>query len=77
MKNVMQNTKAKLAVVIAVSLGAVSSAHAALDAAVAAAFTAVSTDVADMTEAAWPILIAVTTAIIGMKLFKKFTGRST
>lgn len=41
------------------------------------AIAAIGTEAAALASAAWPIVIAITTAFIGMKLFKKFTNKAT
>ncbi|MCS4309013.1 hypothetical protein M2404_003376 [Rheinheimera pacifica] len=43
---------------------------------VEAAFTAIGTEISTMTGHAWPIATAVTVAIIGIGLFKKFAQRA-
>lgn len=63
----------QVAIVIAASLMA--SVANASDATTAIA--AIGTEAGALASAAWPILIAVTTAVIGMKLFKKFAGKAT
>ena len=51
-------------------------ASAALPTEATAAFTALSTNVTDITGAVWPILTAVVAAFALMKLFKKGAGRA-
>lgn len=41
------------------------------------AMEAIKTEANNLIGDAWPILVAITVAIIGMKLFKKFASRST
>jgi hypothetical protein len=55
----------------------VPSAHAALSTEQAAVVTAVETLITDLEAAGWGILLAVVTAFLGFKLFKKFLGRAT
>lgn len=57
---------------LAVTAASTASASDATD-----AITAIGTEAAAIASASWPILIAVVTAFIGMKLFKKFANRST
>jgi hypothetical protein len=58
-----------------VLVGTMSQAFA-LDAAVTAAFTAVSEDVEAMGDLAWPLAVAVTLIGIGIGLFKKFVSKA-
>jgi hypothetical protein len=57
------------------ALTAAASSHAVSQA--ETAITAIGTEAAALATAAWPIVIAVVTAFIGMKLFKKFANKST
>lgn len=41
------------------------------------AIAAIGTEAAALAAAAWPIVIAVVTSFIAMKLFKKFANKST
>lgn len=41
------------------------------------AITAIGTEAAALATAAWPIVIAVVTGFISMKLFKKFANKAT
>lgn len=41
------------------------------------AIAAIGTEAAALATAAWPIVIAVVTSFIAMKLFKKFANKST
>jgi hypothetical protein len=58
-----------------VLVGSMSQAFA-LDPAVEAAFTAVSTDVDAMGDLTWPIVIAVTLISVSIGLFKKFITKA-
>ncbi len=51
------------------------SAHAAIDPAVDAAFTSMQTDSLAMIGKGWPILAAITVAFIGVKIFKRVAGK--
>ena len=73
MKNV-KHVSRSLALALAAGTGA---ASAELPAEATAAFTALNTQVGDYTSAAWPIVITLTLAFVGIKLFKKFTNRAT
>ncbi len=42
-----------------------------------AAMTSISTEASNLIADAWPILVAVVVAGVGMKLFKKFAGKAT
>lgn len=50
-------------------------AFAALDTNATSGFTLISTYISDMVAAAWPPVAAVAVAVIGFKLFKRFTGK--
>ena len=41
------------------------------------AITAIGTEAAALATAAWPIVVAVVTGFISMKLFKKFANKAT
>ena len=58
-----------------VLVGSMSQAFA-LDPAVTAAFDAVTADVGEMGDLAWPLAVAVTLIGIGIGLFKKFVSKA-
>jgi Phage major coat protein, Gp8 len=60
---------------IAAGLMVVSSASFA-ETGAAAAFTAVNTQVAEYEGYTWPVILSVTGAFIGIKLFKKFVNKA-
>lgn len=63
----------KLNVVLVVAATLISGVAAASDA--TDAIAAIGTEAGAIGSAAWPVVIAVTTVFVGMRLFKKFTGR--
>jgi len=65
----------KILVGVMAAVGSVA-AHAALPTEATAAFTALTTNVSDITSAVWPILASVVGAFALMKLFKKGAGRA-
>jgi hypothetical protein len=62
---------------VALSLVAVAGTAAAEPTGGAAAIAALSDEATTMIDAAWPVVILVTGAVIGIKLFKKFANRAT
>lgn len=52
-------------------------AHAQEAPGASAAFTAISSQASDFAGDAWPVVIGVTSALVGIKLFKKFISRAT
>lgn len=50
-------------------------AHAELPAGVATGFTQIQTDGLAMADLAWPVVIALTVAMILFKLYKRFAGK--
>lgn len=67
--------KQKLLAVIAAASAAVVSGQAAASAATDA-MTSIGTEATAMIDAAWPIVVAVVVAGVGIKLFKKFANKS-
>jgi small-conductance mechanosensitive channel len=57
-------------------IGAASSANAAVPTEATDALTAIGTDAAALATAAWPILAAIVSSFILMKLFKRFMGKA-
>lgn len=55
----------------------VSTANAAVPAEASAALTAVQTDGGTLISEGWPVLAAITGALVLMKLFKKVVGKAT
>ncbi len=60
-----------LAVSLPLAFGFVLPAHAALNAAVSTAFTALQTDILALIDMVWPVMIAVTVAFIILRLFPR------
>jgi hypothetical protein len=75
-QNTAMKLRTKLGVATTVVIGSIAQAHAALDPAVTAAFTAVTEDVDAMGDLAWPLAVAVTLIGIGIGLFKKFVSKA-
>lgn len=75
-KSAVVKPRHKAMLAVAVVLGSIAQAHAALPQAVTDAFNAVSSDVADMGNLAWPLAVSVTLIGIGIGLFKKFVGKA-
>jgi hypothetical protein len=75
-KSAVVKPRHKAMLVVAAVVGSIAQAHAALPQAVTDAFTAVSSDVADMGDLAWPLAVAVTLISIGIGLFKKFVSKA-
>ncbi len=50
-------------------------AHAVLPAGVATGFTQIQTEGLEMADLAWPVVIALTVALILFKLYKRFVGK--
>ncbi len=67
--------KQNIAVTLLVALGAVATQAQAASPA-ETALTAIGTEVATLSTAAWPIVTAVVLAFVGMKLFKKFANKA-
>lgn len=75
-KNAVVKPRNKAMLVVALVVGSIAQAHAELNPAVTAAFTAVTSDVGEMGDLAWPLAVAVTLIGIGIGLFKKFVGKA-
>lgn len=75
-KNAVVKPRHKAMLAVAAVLGSIAQAHAALPTAVTDAFAAVTSDVNDMGDLAWPLAVAVTLISIGIGLFKKFVGKA-
>ncbi|MFN4055865.1 MAG: major coat protein [Alishewanella aestuarii] len=67
----MKNVKTKAALLLA----ALTSGAALADA--TAAMTSIKTEAESLIDQAWPIIVAIVVAGIGMKLFKKFASKAT
>lgn len=62
-------------IVVGSSLLIGAAANAALPEGVTAGFTQVQTDGLAMADLAWPVVIALTVAVILFKLYKRFIGK--
>jgi len=76
MSKTKQALLARVALINAAFIGAVSSAHAALPAEATAAFTAVSDNATSVLAAVWPIVGLVTGGFILIRLFKKGANKA-
>ncbi|GEM_PF-838457 len=65
-----------LASVVALMGLSIAPAHAALNPAIAPAFTGLQTDVLALVDMVWPVLIAVTVAFIILRLFPKAANKA-
>jgi hypothetical protein len=65
-----------LSLMAAISLGLTSIASAALPAAATTAFTAIQTDGLALIDLAWPLVIAFTTGMIILALFKRIARKA-
>ena len=72
----IQNLKTKIATFTAISVGTLS-ANAALPAEAQTAVDSISTFSDDMIAWAWPVVTTIVLASIGIKLFKRFSGKAT
>ncbi|RNL67197.1 major coat protein [Zhongshania marina] len=71
----MQKLSSKLAVLTALTVGVVASAHAELPAAATTALTSINTGITDASDAAWPLIGAALVAGVLIKLVKRFTNK--
>lgn len=62
----------KLGAYVALTVGGVSVANAALPAAIGTALTEVQADGLALADLVWPVIIAIFGALLLMKLFKRF-----
>ncbi|MEQ3693605.1 MAG: major coat protein [Thalassolituus sp.] len=72
----IQNLKMKIATFTAITVGTLS-ANAALPTDAQAAVDGIGTFANDMIAWAWPVVTTVVLASIGIKLFKRFSGKAT
>jgi len=66
------NVFKKLGAVVALLVGGIAAANAALPAAIGTALTGVQEDGLALADLVWPIVIAIFGALLLMKLFKRF-----
>lgn len=69
----MKNVKTKAALLLA----ALTSGAALADSPATAAMASISTEANSLIDQAWPIIVTVVVAGIGMKLFKKMASKAT
>jgi len=62
---------------VAGALGFTEVAFAALPAGAATAFTSLETDVLDLVDLAWPVVISITVAFILLRMFKRAANSAT
>jgi len=74
-KQAATDTRGKVAGGAALLMGS-AVAHAQEAPGASDAFSAIETQAADFAGDAWPIVIAITGALVGIKLFKKFVNRA-
>lgn len=72
----MKNFMSTVVLSLAVALGFVFEASAALNAGVATAFTTLSSDGLALVDLAWPVVTALTVAFIIIGLFKKAANKA-
>lgn len=78
MKKVKQfygSVKNKAALAGALAVGAVTQAHAAIDASVGTAFTAVKSDAVELSGIVIPIVVSILGLVITIKLIKRFGNK--
>jgi len=75
--NILKSLKAKVAAGTALVVVGVQSASAALTVGQTAAFDGLSATVTDFETAAWGVVLVITVALLGIKIFKKFVNRAT
>ena len=63
--------KLSVAALSAATLGGMQSAHAALSTEIGTGLTGIQTDALALVDLVWPVVIAVTSAFIVFKLFKR------
>ena len=71
------NKKGVLVSVLALCAAISGPAMAELPTEASDAFAAVGSDAGDMIGLGWPIVVGLVTGLVGIKLFKKITGRVT
>lgn len=71
----LKSQKSKVALIGLAALMGSTTASAALPAEAEAAMTAIGTLITDFIAAGWPIVVSLVVGVIGIKLFKKFSGK--